>query len=97
MSAPPAIIPGMPKIGTTTEIVRSFTYKLNPGNHGGPQFESRDFYCSQKAECALEDAERVSDILYDFCRAQVMKAVKDYLVDMQRQRSKPAVQERKGA
>jgi hypothetical protein len=58
---------------TLTEIVRSFSYKLNAGN-----YESRDFFCSQKAECKLEDAERISEVLHEFCKRQVMNAVKAY-------------------
>lgn len=56
-----------------TEIVRSFSYKLNMGN-----YESRDFFCSQKAECRIEDAEKISDALHDFCKKQVMRAVDSY-------------------
>jgi hypothetical protein len=55
------------------EVVRSFSYKLNCGN-----YESRDFFCSQKAECRAEDAERVSDAIHAFCKAQVLKAVAQY-------------------
>lgn len=55
------------------EIARSFSFKLNMGN-----YESRDFFCSQKAECALEDAENVADALHAFCKSQVLKAVNDY-------------------
>lgn len=55
------------------EIARSFSFKLNVGN-----YESRDFFCSQKAECKAEDAEVTSDRLYQFCRDQVLKAVKEY-------------------
>lgn len=55
------------------EIARSFTYKLNVGN-----YESRDFFCSQKSECNAEDAEATSERLHQFCRTQVMKAVKEY-------------------
>ena len=55
------------------EVTRSFSYKLNVGN-----YESRDFFCSQKAECRSEDAERVSEVVHEFCKAQVMKAVKQY-------------------
>jgi hypothetical protein len=56
-----------------TEIARSFTYKLNVGN-----YESRDFFCSQKSECTMEEAEAVADALHDFCKRQVMKAVAAY-------------------
>lgn len=55
------------------EVARSFSYKLNAGN-----YESRDFFCSQKAECRAEDAEETSDKLYAFCKAQVMKDVKEF-------------------
>ncbi len=54
-----------------TEITRSFSFKLNVGN-----YESRDFFCSQKGECTFEDAEAVSEALHDFCKRQVMKAVR---------------------
>jgi hypothetical protein len=52
------------------EIVRSFAYKLNAGN-----YESRDFFCSQKQECDEEDAFAVSSRLYQFCQQQVMSDV----------------------
>ncbi len=55
------------------EIARSFTYKLNVGN-----YESRDFFCSQKAECLESEAEDLSERLYIFCRSQVLKAVAEY-------------------
>jgi len=55
------------------EIARSFSYKMNVGN-----YESRDFFCSQKAECQAGDAERVSEALHDFCKKMVMKAVAAY-------------------
>lgn len=55
------------------EVVRSFAYKLNAGN-----YESRDFFCSQRAECRLEDAEEVSDRLYQFCKSQVMQAIRQW-------------------
>lgn len=55
------------------EIARSFSFKLNCGN-----YESRDFFCSQKAECKAEDAETVSDAVHDFCKKQVMKSVREY-------------------
>lgn len=55
------------------EIARSFSFKLNMGN-----YESRDFFCSQKAECDAEDAEATSEKLYEFCKSQVLKAVREY-------------------
>ena len=54
------------------EVCRSYNYRLNAGN-----YESRDFFCSQKAECRAEDAEKVSEKLYQFCREQVLKDVRE--------------------
>lgn len=55
------------------EIARSFSFKLNCGN-----YESRDFFCSQKAECKPEDADKTSELLHAFCKEQVLKAVNAY-------------------
>ena len=49
---------GTAKSGRRVEIARSFSYKLNVGN-----YESRDFFCSQKSECAIEESEEVSSAL----------------------------------
>lgn len=56
------------------EICRSFSYKLNVGN-----FESRDFFCSQKAECEEGDADKISKALAQFCKEQVISEVNDYI------------------
>lgn len=61
-----------PAVTGRVEIARSFSFKLNLGN-----FQSADFFCSQKAECAIEDAEQTSEALYQFCRSQVLKAVNE--------------------
>lgn len=71
------------RISGEVEIVRSFSYKLNAGN-----YESRDFFASQKATCPIEDAEQVSEMLYEFCKAQVLSNVKCYLRDMEAQRER---------
>jgi hypothetical protein len=64
------------------EIARSFSYKLNiPG-----AYESRDFFCSEKAECAIEDAPEVSAALFGFCRAEVLRSVGEYIKEMKQQR-----------
>lgn len=65
---------GKPKISGLVEVVRSFSYKANVGN-----YESRDFFCSQKAECRLEDADEVSERLHQFCKQQVLRAVNEYM------------------
>jgi hypothetical protein len=56
------------------EIVRSFSYKLNAGN-----YESRDFFCSQKQECEEEEASATAKRLFDFCAKTVMGDVRRYL------------------
>lgn len=68
---PPAVVQGR------VEIARSFSYKLNVGN-----FESRDFFMSQKAECAASDAPAISEALYQFCKSQVLKSVREYREEM---------------
>jgi len=67
------IIIGQPRTPRTVEITRSFSYKLNVGN-----YESRDFFCSQKGQCLEDEAEDLSERLYYFCRAQVLRAVAEY-------------------
>lgn len=71
MSVP---ILGRSKLIGTVKIIRSFSYKLNVG-----QYESRDFFMSQQAECEPEDAGEVSEQVYQFCKSQVMKAVRGYV------------------
>lgn len=57
-----------------TEVARSFSYKLNiPG-----KFESRDFFCSRKEECEVQEAEAVSRRLFAFCKREVLLAVREY-------------------
>jgi len=60
------------------EIVRSFAFKLNVGN-----YESRDFFCSQKVECSAEDAEAISEAVYAFCKREVLKSVSQYKAEIQ--------------
>ena len=62
--------------GIRVEVARSFSYKLNVGN-----YESRDFFCSQKAECNAEDAEMTSQALHTFCRREVLRDVNTYLAE----------------
>lgn len=63
----------MQKKNRLVEIVRSFSYKLNAGN-----YESRDFFASQKAECLEHEADEVSAKLYAFVKAQVMASVREF-------------------
>ena len=55
---------------TQIEIVRSFSFKKNLGN-----YEMADFFCSEKVVCDPEDAEKMSDALYQFCKKEVAKSV----------------------
>jgi hypothetical protein len=83
----PAVTEPSPQ--SVREVVRSVSFKLNLGN-----YQSMDFFCSQKAQCAAEDAEEVSTDLYDWCYDQVMASVKDV---QQKQARKQAAMERKTA
>jgi hypothetical protein len=67
-------------ISETVEVVRSFSYKLNMGNdeHGRPSYESADFFCSHKAQCALEDRDEVGRDLDAFCMEQVLDSIKEF-------------------
>ena len=54
------------------EVVRSVSFKLNLGN-----YQSMDFFCSQKAQCPADEVDTVSADLYDWCYDQVMESVRD--------------------
>lgn len=62
------------------EVVRSFSLKRNLENHLGPafRFESADHFCSAKKTTTAEEAERTSELLYAFCRQEVLKAARSY-------------------
>jgi hypothetical protein len=72
------------------EICRSFSYKVNAGNHGGQQYESADFFCSRKMECSTEDAAWVSQSIYEECVHEVRAAVAEFIADLGRKRSRRA-------
>ena len=64
------------------EIARSFSYKHNLGN-----YQSCDFFCSEKAEVPEDEAEKKSEELYQFCKKEVIKSLNEYLqtqIDMQK-------------
>lgn len=63
------------------EVVRSFSYKLNVGN-----YESRDFFCSAKAQCDAAEMEEVGVGLDDFVQDQVLTSVKQYSKKIEHQR-----------
>jgi len=68
------------------EVVRSVAFKLNLGN-----YQSMDFFCSQKAQCPADEVDAVSADLYDWCYDQVMDAVKD----VQRKQAAKAAREQR--
>ena len=61
------------KENNLVEITRSFSYKLNLGN-----YQTADFFCSEKVECLEKDAEKKSEALYLFCKNEVIKSVEHY-------------------
>lgn len=68
------------------EIARSFSYKLNLGN-----YQTADFFCSQKAEVPENQAEKISEALYEFCKKEVMKSVNRYKAEPNKEQSKKLV------
>ena len=57
-----------------TEVVRSFSLKVNLGN-----YSMMDCFCSQKEEVPIEEAKEASERLYLFCKAEVESSVEKYL------------------
>ena len=54
-------------------ITRSFSYKLNLGD-----YQSADFFCSQRAECDPSMATEVSRDLDQFCQDEVREAILNF-------------------
>ena len=54
-------------------ITRRFSMKLNLGN-----YESAEFFASERAECSPEMAEEVSRDLDEFCKDQVLESIRDF-------------------
>lgn len=62
-----------------TEVCASFGYKLQCEQHGGPRYESRDFFQSAKAECFESQEEARAEALHAFCKKIVMRQVNQYI------------------
>lgn len=62
-----------PTITGRVQISRSFSFRLNAGN-----YESREFFCAQKAECEAADMEAIGEAVYQFCKRSVMKSVAEW-------------------
>lgn len=71
----------------TVEVCRSFSYKLNLQNHGGPAYESADFFASRKMQCSADVAPMVSEEIFEECVAEVRGAVAAHIAEMQRKRA----------
>ena len=59
------------------EIARSFSYKLNIGN-----YQTVDFFCSEKSEVPESQAVEKSEELYDFCKEEVRKSIVNFKVEL---------------
>jgi hypothetical protein len=66
------VLPDRPKPSGIVEVVRSVSFKLNLGN-----YQSMDFFCSQKAQCLPDEADQVSADLYEWCYDQVMESANE--------------------
>jgi hypothetical protein len=76
MTEQPLII-GKPEPSRKVEVCRSFSYKLNLKNaDGSPTYEAADFFASRKMECALEDAEWISQQIFEECVAEVRESIR---------------------
>ena len=71
-----------PAAPVLTEVCRSFSYKLNLANHGGPQYESADFFASRKITCNAEDATWVSQQIFEECVEEVRNATTAFIREM---------------
>lgn len=78
-----ALLIGRPPEQSTVEVCRSFSYKLNLANHGGPQYESADFFASRKMSCNAEDAPWVSQQIFEECVEEVRSSVAAFKATMQ--------------
>ncbi len=55
------------------EIARSFSYKHNCG-----EYQSADFFCSAKREVTEEEADEMSELMYEFCKKQVIRDLNEF-------------------
>ncbi len=66
------------------EVVRSFSMKKNLGN-----YETCDFFASQKVECEESEAEKISELAYEFCKKEVVKSINKYLAEREKRNALP--------
>jgi hypothetical protein len=65
-------LPERPKPSGVVEVVRACSFKLNLGN-----YQSMDFFCSQKAQCLPDEVDQVSADLYEWCFQEVMASANE--------------------
>lgn len=58
------------------EIARSFSFKKNLGD-----YQMADFFASAKKEVKESEAEAISEALYSFARAEVIKSVNAFMAE----------------
>lgn len=61
------------------EIVRSYSEKVNMGN-----YQTFDSFCSAKCEVDEKEADQKSKELYEFCKEQVKKEIKEYREEVEK-------------
>lgn len=83
----PILIGAAAEPGKRVEICRSFSYKMNLANYGGPQYESVDLFASRKMECAAEAADWISQQIFEECVAEVRAGVAAVAAEIKRKRA----------
>jgi nucleoid-associated protein YejK len=61
------------------EISRSYSEKVNMGN-----YQTFDSFCSAKCEVDEKEADQKSKELYEFCKEQVKKEIKEYREEVEK-------------
>lgn len=65
---------------TRIEVCRSFSFKLNMDRYSREKtYESRDFFASAKGTVPWQEVEEFGNKLYAWCKASVMRDVRDYV------------------
>lgn len=77
-----------PKQEALVEVCRSFSYKLNLQNHGGPAYESMDFFASRKIQCMQFEVAWMSQTIHAECMAEVRESVAAAIEEMRRKQLK---------
>mgnify|MGYP000991493884 FL=1 len=61
------------------EISRSYSEKVNMGN-----YQTFDSFCSAKCEVDEKEADQKSKELYEFCKEQVKKEIKEHREEVEK-------------